>query len=68
MKAALLRHIIDAHGGRMPKSCRTVDAMVKWHQNEHHRYAPNHYHEGENRGPGSRPPGWKTGEGAVPRR
>lgn len=35
------------------------------HSIQHHRYAPNHYHEGPNAGPDQRPPGWTTGEGAV---
>lgn len=45
----------------------TLAELQRWHAEQHHRYVVNHDHLGPNRGPGIRPPGWKTGEGAVHR-
>jgi hypothetical protein len=59
----LREHIKADHHQEMPKRM-TVDQMTDWHTNQHWRYGgTNHYHEGDNRGPGSRPVGWRTGEG-----
>ena len=67
-RQALLAHIASLHTARggLPRKRMTLVELQRWHGNEHHRLSPNHFHEGVNLGPGSRPPGWKTGEGAVP--
>jgi hypothetical protein len=65
-KQVLRSHIQGMHR-RHPAQSWTMAQMAEWHALQHHRYSPGHFHEGENRGPGQRPPGWRTGEGAVPR-
>lgn len=64
-KQILLVHIRLEHR-RQPSARLTLAELQYWHRNEHHRYFCNHYHEGSNTGPGDRPVGWYTGEGAVP--
>jgi hypothetical protein len=67
-KQALVAHIREMHGGKLPNDARwTFKDLGQWHARQHHRYSPNHYHQGANTGPGERPPGWRTGEGAVTR-
>lgn len=45
---------------------RSNEDLADEHALQHHQYSgdQDHYHEGPNRGPGERPPGWRTGEGA----
>lgn len=67
-KQKLREHLGRMHGA-LPASLEhgTLTQLARWHAERHHRYANNHYHEGVNLGPGQRPEGWRTGEGAVPR-
>jgi hypothetical protein len=69
-KQKLLAHIHEMHTpgvSHQPSRGATFQTLGQWHALQHHRYVPNHYHEGVNRGAGERPPGWRTGEGAVAR-
>lgn len=74
-KQVLLGHIKDMHHRQPAQSWTmaqiqswTMAQMAKWHAEQHHRYSPNHYHEGVNLGPALRPAGWYTGEGGLPHR
>lgn len=65
-KQTLLGHIQAEHKAQPPNGS-TFAELGHWHGEQHQRYQPNHFHEGANLGAGDRPPGWKTGEGSVPK-
>lgn len=65
-KQRLRSHIVNDHH-RQPAQSWTMAQMAAWHAEQHHRYRTSHYHAGPNLGAGDRPPGWRTGEDAVPR-
>ena len=59
----LRQHMKEMHSQlKLPRS--NADLM-RLHQKQHHQYRLSHFHEGVNLGPGDRPSGWKTGEGAI---
>jgi hypothetical protein len=67
-KQLLVAHIREDHGRRgqaLPKGW-TLAQFSRWHAREHWRNSPNHYHAGGGKSPDERPPGWYTGEDAVP--
>jgi hypothetical protein len=64
-KQRLRSHIVNDHR-RIPAKSWTMKQMADWHAHEHWRYHQRHYHAGPNLGPDQRPPGWRTGEDAVP--
>lgn len=74
MNAALLiarrrlrEHMREMHPRVRPvPSALTAAALA--HAREHHRRSPGHYHAGPNLGPDVRPPGWRTGEDAQPKK
>lgn len=71
-KQILAAHLASDHGNHVSVKAtnldrRTYGALQKLHGNLHHRFRCNHIHAGENYGPDNRPPGWKTGEGAIAR-
>ena len=77
-KQVLRQHIIERHdgvngrwGGRLPKGSGrwTLAQLARWHCSEHRSYGStlDHYHAGENGGPGQQPPGWDTGEDTIMR-
>ena len=64
---SLRKHMREMHHNlRLPRS--NAD-LLKLHRREHHHFATNHIHNPgwPNTGPDNRPPGWTTGEDAVPR-
>jgi hypothetical protein len=65
-KRILRGHIVSWHQ-RQPARSATMVELSHWHSTQHYRYGTDHYHEGANTGPGGRPEGWRTGEGAVRR-
>ena len=58
-------HPSHSHPNRVVSLRMTLEKLAKWHATEHHRFHTNHIHEGVNLGAGDRPPGWRTGEGAI---
>lgn len=65
-KQKLREHIAGMHGKFIPARWTLVELQA-WHANQHHRYYTNHVHAGVNLGAGDRPPGWRTGEDAIPK-
>lgn len=66
-KQTLVSHLAQMHGWEVRQGGRWTYADLQlWHSRQHHRRYTNHYHEGVNLDAGRRPPGWRTGEGAVP--
>lgn len=64
-RAVLVAHLAEHHRG-IDTERRPLHVLVREHMDAHYRgWTATHYHEGVNRGPGERPPGWRTGEGAV---
>jgi hypothetical protein len=64
-RQVLLDHIQERHRTAASMKHWTYDELADWHGHEHHRFAMNHIHEGENLGPDRRPVGWRTGEGVI---
>ena len=62
----LLTHIYSEHY-HQPRGGLSFAQLGRWHSDQHHRYVIAHDHAGPNTGPNDRPPGWKTGEGSIPR-
>jgi hypothetical protein len=63
-RAVLVAHMKERHPGLVTDR-RQLWVVVSEHKNAHYMGWTDHYHEGVNRGPDERPPGWRTGEGAV---
>lgn len=64
-RAVLVAHLVEHHPG-IDTERRPLHVLVREHQDSHYRgWRMGHYHEGVNLGPRNRPPGWRTGEGAV---
>lgn len=75
-KQTLWSHLEDGHGRSLrgarrnpahhaPSKSWSHEKLQSWHARQHHRFATNHYHEGDQGDPDNRPAGWYTGEGAV---
>lgn len=47
---------------------RNLRSLQRSHASDHHHHFCTHYHAGDNRGPDSRPVGWKTGLDAILRK
>jgi hypothetical protein len=64
-KQTLLAHLQELHKGLGSKHW-TLERLQALHRRHHHELHCSHHH-GYTSGPGDRPPGWTTGEGAVMR-
>jgi hypothetical protein len=62
-KQVLVAHLESMHKGAPNRG--SLVSFRTWHARQHHHFATSHFHEGVNLGPGTRPPGWRTGQGAV---
>lgn len=68
-RQTLLAHMRELHPNVQAVQANTsMKELQRMHRSQHHRFSPNHIHEGGmGRGVGERPEGWSTGEQVIMR-